>query len=243
MGPILNGLINLQSVENRLRVVKSKLARARRKVIFLENQLRTLQSEMEAKQEEIKLTKVQTDRLELELKSRDEHIAKFRAALNLAKTNKEYSAILTELNTSKADNLKLENQVLDLMKNIEADEAACSQIQEQIDAEMAKLGDLRKETEAQAVGYQKEIDEIQVEWDVAARDIPADVLEVFNRVAETYDGEAIALADQQNERVQSFNCNGCFMGIPAEVVNRLMTKDEIIRCTNCTRILVLKASE
>lgn len=243
MGPILNGLINLQSVENRLRVVKSKLARARRKVIFLENQLRTLQSEIEAKKEEIKLTKVQTDRLELELKSRDEHIAKYRAALNLAKTNKEYSAILTELNTSKADNLKLENQVLDLMKNVDTDEAACAQIQEQIDEEMAKLGGLRKETETQAVGYQKEIDEIQVEWDTASKDIPADVLEVFNRVAETYDGEAIALADQQNERVQSFNCNGCFMGIPAEVVNKLMTKDEIIRCTNCTRILVLKASE
>ena len=29
------------------------------------------------------------------------------------------------------------------------------------------------------------------------------------------------------------------MGIAAEFVNVLMTKDEIIRCPNCTRILVL----
>ncbi len=34
-----------------------------------------------------------------------------------------------------------------------------------------------------------------------------------------------------------------FMGLPAEIVNRLMTNDEIIRCSNCTRILILKESE
>ncbi len=33
------------------------------------------------------------------------------------------------------------------------------------------------------------------------------------------------------------------MGIPAEVINRLMTWDEIIRCSNCTRILILRESE
>ena len=54
MGPVLNGLIKLQSVENRLRAVKSKLARCRRTVIFQENQLRSLQNGLEAKKEEIK---------------------------------------------------------------------------------------------------------------------------------------------------------------------------------------------
>jgi predicted nucleic acid-binding Zn-ribbon protein len=29
------------------------------------------------------------------------------------------------------------------------------------------------------------------------------------------------------------------MGVPAESVNVLMTRDDIIRCPNCTRILVL----
>ncbi len=32
------------------------------------------------------------------------------------------------------------------------------------------------------------------------------------------------------------------MGITAESVNLLMTKDELIRCPNCTRILVLNES-
>ncbi len=240
MGPILNGLIKLQSVENRLRVVKSKLARCRRTIIFQENQLRTLQNGIDAKKEEIKMTQVQVNRLELELKQRDERIAKYRAALNMAKTNKEYSAILTELNTSKADNSKVENQVLDLMKNIEVDEAACGEIQVQIDEQKASLDELRKGAETKSVEFQTEIDSIQVEWDTAAKDVPAVVLEVFNRVADTYDGEALAVAGKQEEKVDVFSCGGCFMGLPMEIVNRLMTKDEIIRCSNFTRILIQK---
>jgi predicted nucleic acid-binding Zn-ribbon protein len=243
MGPVLHGLIKLQSVENRLRTVKSKLVRCRRSVIFQENQLRTLQNGLEAKKEEMKLTRIQADRLELELKIRDEDISKFRARLNLAKTNKEYSATLTELNTSKADNSKIENHILELMKNMEADEGECSEIHDQIEEQKEKLDLLRKDTEAKAEEFEAEISTIQVEWDEAAKDIPSDTLEVFKRVADTYDGEAIAMAVQQNERVEAFSCDGCFMGLPAEVVNQLMTKDEIIRCTNCTRILVLKTKE
>ena len=123
MGPILNGLTKLQSVENRLRAAKAKLARCRRSVIIQENQVRSLQNALDAKKEEVQLTKVQSDRLELELKTRDEEISKLRAMLNTAKTNKEYATVLTQLNTTKADNSKIENQILELLKDIEADEA------------------------------------------------------------------------------------------------------------------------
>ncbi len=241
MGPVLHGLVKLQSVENRLRAVQSKLARSRRTVIFQENQLRSLQNSLEAKQEEIKLSRVQSDRLELELKDRDAYIAKMRAALNLAKTNKEYSAILTELNTSKADNSKIENQALDLLKNIETDEALCGEIQAQIDEQKAKLNEIRKQAEIQSAEYEDQINDIRVEWDKGAKVIPPETLTIFERVAETYDGEALAAAEQQDERVQLFSCGGCFMGLTAETINQLMTKDDIFRCPNCTRILVLKS--
>jgi len=74
MGPLLEGLVKLQLVENRLRAVNGKLARCRRGVIFQENHVRSLQSSYEAKKEEIKLTRVQSDRLEMELNGREERI-------------------------------------------------------------------------------------------------------------------------------------------------------------------------
>jgi hypothetical protein len=242
MGPVLNGLIELQSVENRLRAAKAKLVRCRRNVVIQENQIRSLQNTLEAKREEIQLTKMQTDRLELELSSGDEMITKLRTSLNAARTNKEYAALLTQLNTTKADNSKIESQVLELMKAVEADEADAANIRAQIDEQKQKLEKMRKEAETLAVKYEAEIKEIQAQWNVKAKAVPPDLLEIFNRVAETYDGEALAVVNKQGDKVTTYSCGGCFMGITTESVNLLMTRDEIIRCPNCTRILVLGSS-
>jgi predicted nucleic acid-binding Zn-ribbon protein len=243
MGPILNGLIKLQSVENRLRAAKAKLARSRRSVIVQENQVRSLQSALEAKKEELQLTKVQSSRLELELKSRDAEVNKLRAALNTSKSNKEYAAVLTQLNTTRADNAKIENQILDLMKAMETDEAECENIRKQIEEQKQRLEQTRKSSEAAAVEQEAEIRKIQGEWNEVAKGIPAEPLKVFKRVAETYDGEAVAQVEVQEGRHGAYSCGGCFMGITAESVNLLMTRDEIIRCSNCTRILVLSTSQ
>ncbi|MHC4229834.1 MAG: zinc ribbon domain-containing protein, partial [Planctomycetota bacterium] len=197
MGPVLDGLVKLQSVENRLRAEKAKLSRCRRNVVIQENLIRSLQNALEAKKEEVQLTKVQFDRLELELKSRDVSIAKLRASLNSTKTNKEYAAVLTQLNTTKADNSKIEAQSLELLKDIEADEAECEDIQKQIDEQKESLEQTRKESETLAGKYQAEIDKIQAEWDGVAQTIPGDSLDKFKRVAETYDGQAVAIIEQQ----------------------------------------------
>jgi predicted nucleic acid-binding Zn-ribbon protein len=242
MGPVLNGLQKLQSVENRLRAEKAKLTRCRRNVVIQENLIRSLQNALEAKKEELQLTRLQFDRLELELKTRDETIARLRASLNSARTNKEYAAVLTQLNTTKADSSKIESQSLELMKDVEADEVECKDIQRQIEEQKETLERTRKESESLSGKFEAEIDRIQVEWDEAARTIPRDVLEKFKRVAETYDGQAVAVVEQPGGRTGAYSCGGCFMGITTECVNLLMTKDEIIRCANCTRILVLSDS-
>ena len=107
MGPILNGLLNLQRVENRLRAAKTKLARCRRSLLFQENQLRALQNGLEAKQEEVKMAKIQVDRLELELKIRDEQIAKLRTALNLARTKQRVLLYSDGIKHRQSDDSKL----------------------------------------------------------------------------------------------------------------------------------------
>jgi len=239
MGSLLSSLSQLQSVENRLRAAKVKLARCRRSVVLQENRIRSEQNTLAAKKEEILLVKVQSDRLELELKGRDAEIAKLRAALNSSKTNKEYASLLTILNTNKADNSKLETQILELMKDIETDQQECDKIQETIDTQKQQLEVIRHEAEESSVKLEQEVNTIQAEWDKAAESIPADALETFKRVAETYDGEAVVEIESQEGKSTVYSCSGCFMSITAECVNQLMTKDEIVRCSNCTRILIL----
>jgi hypothetical protein len=243
MGTVLNALVKLQSVENNLRAAKTKLTRCRRNVIIKENQLRTLQNSFEAKKEEIQLARIQADRLELELKDADQTLVKYRAALNNAKSNKEYAAILTALNTTKADSSKTESQTLELMKNIDADQQQCDQIIQQIEQEKTQLNEIRKQAEELAKKYEAEIAEIEQQWQRAASEVGTETLETFKRVAETYDGEALAEIEIHDNRSGVYTCGGCFMSLTTETANTLLSRDEIIRCPNCTRILYLKEAE
>ena len=177
------------------------------------------------------------------MKSRDATIVKYRAALNTAKSNKEYAAILTELNTTKADNTKVETQALELMKNIETDESQNRELEAEIEEHKEKLNNLRREADTKAVEFEKEIEQIQKQWDEVAAAVDEESLTTFKRVAETYDGEALATVEAQDVKNAIYTCGGCFMGLTAETANMLMTKDEVIRCPNCTRILVMASSE
>ncbi|MDH4239856.1 MAG: C4-type zinc ribbon domain-containing protein, partial [Phycisphaerae bacterium] len=129
--------------------------------------------------------------------------------------------------------------IMELLRDIEVDEAECEKIQNQIDQQKQILEQSRKEAELLATKYEAEVEEIQIEWNQVAQTITTDPLEIFKRVSETYDGEALAVIDRQDGRTEAYTCGGCFMGITTESVNLLMTKDDIIRCPNCTRILVL----
>jgi predicted nucleic acid-binding Zn-ribbon protein len=147
------------------------------------------------------------------------------------------------LNTTRADNSKIESQILELMKDIETDQTECQKIQQQIDEQKQKLDQVRRESEQLSTKYEAEIDQIQCEWNEAAGRVPVEFLEVFKRVAETYDGEAVAVIEQQGGPTGVYTCGGCFMGVTNECVNQLMTKDDVFRCPNCTRILVLGTSQ
>ena len=236
MGPLLTALTELQGVENRLRAMNERLARCNRTVTRHENKIRNEQNTLAAKKEEIQLTRLQSDKLELELRSRDEEIAKFRTALNSAKSNKEYATLLTHLNTSKADNSKLETQILDYMKTIEGYEEQAKIIVTTIQELEDQLGPIRQKAEKEAQEYKVELERIQAEWDRIASGINKESLDIFKRVSDTYDGEAVVYVENEG---RAYSCSGCYMGVTTECANQLMTRDEIIRCPNCTRILVL----
>ena len=99
MGIVLDGLIKLQSVETRLRVIKSKLARCRRTVIFQENQLRGLQNGLEAKKEEIQLD-YNNKKLNFHIEKSPFNIEKVKAVTSLP-YQKEYKLFLIYKNKNK----------------------------------------------------------------------------------------------------------------------------------------------
>lgn len=239
MGPILSSLVHLQAIETELRKTQQRLRQAQNVVVRQELQIKRLQEAAAAKKEETKLTHVQHDRLELELKTREESIAKLRIALNNARTNKDYSAVLTQINTKKADKSKLEDQILSLLAQIDADLAAQKEIEDNTEKERVKLAEIRQVFQAKHQEIQVEVDTLLEQRKESISHVPNKERALFERLAERYDGEVLAEISKLNGPRSDHTCGGCYMGVTLESVNALMSHDEIITCPNCGRILIL----
>ena len=241
MGPIIRSLIHLQKVEQNLRVNQALLENSQRSVKRLVHSVVQLQSSLTAKHEEIKLTRLQNSKYELDLKIEEEEIGRLRVQLNTAKTNRDYSAILTKINTDKVDKSKLEDRILTLMAQVENDQVVCQEIETEIQDTEKKLTDLQTASEDKETKFRHDIQNLQSEQQEAFTQIPEKTRMHFSKLADRYDGEVLAeIVKKRMGRKTEHTCGGCFMSIPLELVNSLMTKDEVIPCPSCGRIIVLE---
>jgi len=190
-----------------------------------------------SRQEEIKHRKTQVSQLELEFKTREVNIGKLRAQLNAAKNNKEYSAILTQLNTDRADNSKLEERILEELTAIDKLKVSLDEIEKTLEENKKDLAGAESEFQEFKQGLQQEIDTLEKEHDAVSQEVAPKDLLIFERVAEAHEGEAMAKVVKPDPREMEYICDGCNMSIPAEKVNALLTRDEIQLCNICGRIL------
>jgi len=241
MAPILSSLVNLQAIETELRDTEKKRNQGQQLILRQKHRIDQLQAVHNAKKEEIKHTRLQYDRLDLELKAREEEIAKLRVTLNSTKTNKGYSAVLTRINTDKADSAKLEDQILALMTQIDNYDSSCREIEKEIETEKQKLQTIQQQTERTMEVIQKALEELQTQRQEAAQQVPNKELSLFKRLAQRYEGAVLSEVQVTNSKRGEYNCGGCYMSIPLEIVNLLMTRDEVMACPTCGRILVLDA--
>ncbi len=243
MGPVLKGLIELQIVESRLRGMKARLKGVKKAVVLQEQQLRNLEESLQSHKDKIFEAKHNINKLELELKSRDETVAKYKTALNSAKSNKEYAAILTELNTNKADNSKIESRMLEYMTFIEEEQKACEDTEKKIEEQKQTIESIKVKAADKITECETGIIEVQQKWEEVAKGMPKDALQLFTKLADSYDGEAVCYIEHGDVKSRNYNCGGCFMNVTAETLSQIMCKDDVSQCKNCGRILVFKVND
>ncbi len=240
MATTLEALHHLQDIELQLSAIKQKLSSKQRSVRAHTHRLNSLAEDIATQHENVQRQQAEADRLDLEVKSREAEVAKLRTALNTARTNKEYAAILTQINTDKADNAKLEDRILQILAKVDEMRTEAKKLDEQREQEMRRLAQLQNEHEALQRETESKVHRLQAEREEAADGVPPTVLQTFERVAERYDGEAMAIVVRTNPRREEFICQGCNMTVTLEKVNALITRDDVQQCQTCGRILYLE---
>ncbi len=241
MGTMLSALLRLQAIERQVAHVRRRLKTRKNAVAAREQKIDQLRSDWDQLHAQSLEKRKQADQLELDLRVREQQVSKFRLALNTAKTNKEYAAILTQINTLKADNAALEEQALRLLQETDTVKADADKVQADIDAEEKRLEETNLTCGEDIRRLEAMLKELASKRTDAAGEVPADALAVFERIAENYDGEAMAMIEVHGKKPpHDYVCGGCFMSLSAEHTNALQSRDEIRRCDNCGRILYLE---
>lgn len=198
-------------------------------------QLQQQRDELEAQR---KAAAAKASGFEKDASDMEEKIVRLRGQMNSVKNNKEYSALLVEVNTLKVDKGKVEEQALTHMAQVDEIAAKIADV----DAKLAERGKLETQSQGEVDAAKAEVGDrlaqLTAERDEAAKALPDDVRKAFFKLSDEHDGEALAEVEEQSRRHMEYTCGGCYMSIPVERVNAVMSKPNLLTtCPNCGRML------
>ncbi len=239
MGALLDSVLALQDLELQITDIRRQLAAKERSVQRQATKLREAEQTLATERDELRRVQMEQDELDLDLKARDANVTRLRDTLNSVRTNKEYAALLSQLNNEKADKSRLESRAFELLENVEAKKRTFTEHEQAVQQEARRLATLETQLAHAKGSFADRLNTLERERDKAAEQLDGKALELFNRISERYEGEVMARVIQVHPRRQEFLCEGCNMGLAAERANLLMTRDELITCDNCGRILYM----
>ncbi len=223
-------ILAIQSIDTRVDEVQREKEGAPKEIKRLRDDLDLLGKSMEqdlANLEDLKKNRmtVERDLEEVELK-----LKKSKAKLNEVKSNKEYQAVMKEIEELKELTSQKEEVVIKWMEEIEIQEKECA--------------DNNKRWEQSRRGY--EMEEERFAQRMKELDDEAQLLneqrftlsqEVDKQLLNRYTALRAHLRNQVIVPVIDAVCQGCHLGIPPQQYNDLIRGDSLQSCPNCNRII------
>jgi len=228
-------LVALQDVELKIASLQKQISETPTKTQILQAELDRSKREHETEVARSQELSKQRRALEGGVDMLRTKLSKLKDQQMAVKTNKEYTAILHELQAAEEQIRGEEDKILEIMeehegleKSLKAAEkelrARCDAIQEEIRKHESSVPEL----EAEIVRMQQSRQELEAR-------IEKDLLGTYRKIAGARKG--IALAEAREEL-----CTACHIRIRPQVYADLIQSDNIFTCDSCSRILFLRES-
>ncbi|MHC4321921.1 MAG: zinc ribbon domain-containing protein [Planctomycetota bacterium] len=228
----IDALKRLQSLKNKINELETSQERRKQDVQKKKVQIEEEKAFAEKKQEEKIAVQKDIDRKELDLKTNEGEITKYNVQLNSIKTNKEYTALVSEIGSKKADMSILEDEILSMMSKLEIANQGYVKATEDLRNEEESLKDLINSVDAEIKETDIEIEKIKNEQKKYIDLLDEYSLKNYNRLSNIKGGKAIV-------PVIGNVCGGCSMNITTQTLNELMSSKDLVFCRSCSRILYL----
>ena len=224
-------LSDLQGQDSRIAALEAEVARLPREVAAIEIALTEAKKSLDA-------LRARQDKARKDLRAKEKDLevtstkrAKSESRLYEVKTNKEYSAVLVEIEEIKQEKAEVEEQILALME-----------LSERVAVDIREAERLHAHREEQA---QRDIGEVrtrlgaveaELETARAARalraaELPSAILSDYDRIRRARSGVAVATVGT------TAICSACRVTIRPQAIQELRTAQSLMLCESCGRFL------
>lgn len=225
-------LLDVQEIDIRILALSQERDALPLELERLNNALKDEEEKKNLLEEENKNLVKDRRQKERNLEEKNETRNKFQAQLYQVKTNKEYAALLQEIENVKKEIEKEEEDTLSLMEKIEDKEKRLAEEERLLSAKRMELEDVIIRNKKRLAEIEEKLNEENKEREKRVFHIPKELLGRYERVRDARGGVGIAA-------IKSNSCQGCFMGLPPQVISEAKLGQRVITCENCNRLLYL----
>ena len=232
----LKALLHLQSLDVQARDLRRRKEEREGVIAALQEEIR--EEEKAAAEERARVLKERSKIKEIDLQIDDKKgkIAKYEQQLVQIKNNKEYQALLHEIEGLKADIRMLEDKDLEVMEEEEKEA-------QRLEEEKLKIRKSQERLDSAEAAAREEFRRIEAELAAVAESrkgveaiLDGDLHNKYDRIFRNKPRLAVVA-------VVKGSCQGCNMQLTPQILNDLQKDERILYCENCGRLIYLPESE
>lgn len=223
---------------------------ARRRLAGIPDWMRELHQEHSARQAEITAIEesaaaaaAERRAAEASIADAQEKLKRYQQQINSVTTQREYGALLQEIDTVKGQITAGEEAGLAAMERYEAHQRdlaasreAFRELDERYAAELAKW-------EAEKPGVAAQAAELEARAETLRGQVPRPILAQFDRIRERLEGAALApirSIERPGRGPREWHCGACNYRVRPQVVVEIHNRGGLMFCESCKRILFLE---
>jgi predicted nucleic acid-binding Zn-ribbon protein len=223
-------LIELQEIERKIKILAEEKARAPKEIAALQEKKKQAETGLEEKKMILESAQKLRRDLEREVEDLEGRKAKSKQKLLEVKSNKEYQAILKEIDDIGELVRGREDQIIEQMESaddldnqIREHKLLVAEAIKNLEEQGAHLEKQAKKADSLMMGLEEQKEQLKPK-------IPSDLLKKYQFLRDKRAGVALA-------PVKRGTCGVCHMNLPPQTFIDLQKNETMMNCPNCLRII------
>lgn len=222
----LRYLIKLQILQDRKNSLLRSHSEAPKRMVELEKDYQRFEADYLLKKAEYDHAAEMHRSLERSISDLETKVNRSKQRMREVKTNKEYQAILKEIDDQKRDTATKEDQALEYMESMEALGRELKVVEQDLQEHKKKLDQDKEALRIQSEQVQEQLDELEARQNEIREHLASDLLRRCNVLLQRPSRVAVAA-------VEGGVCQICHMNIPTQKFIELQRDEAILQCPNC----------